>query len=178
MTDTLFFDTDCLSAFLWVGNESLLAKLYPGKIVIPKQVYDELSHPSPLIQALKSRVDTMKNNGDAKIEEIPIDSETYNLYTQLTTNPQGGHAIIGSGEAACIALAKEQTGILASNNLRDITQYVEEYGLQHMTTGDILKEALDKGFITEAEGNAIWANMLSKRRRLGFPSFSDYLASK
>ena len=45
MTEPLFFDTDCISAFLWVNNESILSKLFPGRIVIPKEVYDELSHP-------------------------------------------------------------------------------------------------------------------------------------
>lgn len=116
LTDELFFDTDCISAFLWVGNESLLAKLYPGRIVIPKQVYNELSYPSPLIQTLKARIDRMTASGDARLEEIPIDSAVYSLYHQLTAAPEPGHRIIGSGEAACIALAKEQDGILASNN--------------------------------------------------------------
>ena len=46
MTEPLFFDTDFISAFLWVDDESILAKLFPGRIVIPKEVYDELSHPS------------------------------------------------------------------------------------------------------------------------------------
>lgn len=45
LTEPFFFDTDCLSAFLWADNESILAKLYPGRIVIPRQVYNELSHP-------------------------------------------------------------------------------------------------------------------------------------
>lgn len=44
MTDFLFFDTDCISAFLWVNEESLLEKLYPCKIVIPKEVYNGLRH--------------------------------------------------------------------------------------------------------------------------------------
>jgi len=52
LTDSLFFDTDCLSAFLWVGNEDLLVKLYPGKVMIPQQVYNELS--SPRISNLNS----------------------------------------------------------------------------------------------------------------------------
>ena len=46
MTDKLFFDTDCISSFLWVKEENLLLKLYPGAVVLPKQVYDELSNPS------------------------------------------------------------------------------------------------------------------------------------
>ena len=34
MTDDLFFDTDCLSAFLWINDTNILQALYAGKIVI------------------------------------------------------------------------------------------------------------------------------------------------
>ncbi len=72
-------------------------------------------------------------------------------------------------------MAKEQGGILASNNLRDVAVYVEEFHLQHTTTGAILKEALEKGLLTEAVGNQLWKDMLKKRRRLGYNTFTDYL---
>lgn len=45
MTEPLFFDTDCLSAFLWVNDHSLLALLYPGRIVIPAEAYDDRGYP-------------------------------------------------------------------------------------------------------------------------------------
>ena len=153
MTEPLFFDTDCLSAFLWVNNQSLLAQLYPGRVIIPSQVYAELSVPS--IPQLKQRIDAMINSGSARIETIQADTKEYRLYRKLVCKPDPGHVIIGSGEAAAIVLAKEQGGILASNNLRDISVYVSEFGLQYMTTGDILKEALDRGLITETIGNQL-----------------------
>lgn len=83
--------------------------------------------------------------------------------------------VIGHGEAVSLALAKSENGIVASNNLKDISQYIEEYHLDHKTTGDILAEALTNGLITEEEGNVLWANMLNKRRKLGTNSFTDYL---
>lgn len=43
MTDKLFFDTDCISAFLWVKEENIILKLYPGKIILPKPVFNELT---------------------------------------------------------------------------------------------------------------------------------------
>ena len=58
MIERIFFDTDCLSAFLWVKNENLLVKLYGGKIVLPEQVYRELSHPRT--PQLKQRTDALK----------------------------------------------------------------------------------------------------------------------
>ena len=42
LTDSIFFDTDCIFAFLWINEEILLEKMFPGKIVIPKEVYNEI----------------------------------------------------------------------------------------------------------------------------------------
>ncbi len=39
MIDSLFFDSDCISVFLWVKKQNLLTLLYPGKIMIPKPAY-------------------------------------------------------------------------------------------------------------------------------------------
>lgn len=175
MTEPIFFDTDCLSAFLWVNNQSLLALLYPGRIVIPDAVYEELSNPH--ISHLKAKVDAMISTNNARVESILAGTEEEALYRNLTANPSEGHVIIGRGEAAGIVLAKSQGGILASNNLRDISSYVSEFALKHITTGDILKEALIKGLITEDEGNQLWHDMLQKRRRLGYQTFSDFLAA-
>ena len=178
LTEPLFFDTDCISAFLWVDNESILSKLFPGRIIIPKEVYDELSHPGVnRIKGLKAQVDLMLQSGDAAIETIITGTDAYALYCKLTNNPDPGHKIIGRGEAASISLARERSGILASNNLKDVAVYVEEFGLKHMTTGDIMKLAFDKGYINEQQGNVIWANMLSRRRKLGYSSFTEYLAA-
>ncbi|MGH4139447.1 hypothetical protein [Clostridium sp.] len=176
MIDKYFFDTDCLCAFLWVKNENLLIKLYGGKIILPGQVYSELSHPRT--PHLKTLTDTLKNNGDILIENIEMDTEEYKIYCKLTRNPDKGFKVIGKGEAAAIALVKIRGGVLASNNMRDIQQYVEEYGLDHITTGDILIEALNKQYISEDEGNKIWAKMLLKNRKLPTNTFTDFLEKK
>ena len=169
----MFFDTDCLSAFLWVNNTSIIAQLYPGRVIIPAQVYAELANPA--IPHIRARVDSMIAGGDAVIESIQAGTEEYRLYRKMVSAPDPGHVIIGPGEAAAIVLAKAQCGILASNNLKDVSSYVVEFGLRHTTTGDILKEAMESGLITESEGNRLWQDMLRKRRRLGYPSFSDFL---
>ena len=172
MTSRVFIDTDCISAFLWVGTEYLLEKLYSGKIVIPQEVYDEINIPT--IPHLKSRIDQLVAKGSAEIVSIDIGTEEYALYRNLTRN-HDSNKVIGKGEAASISLAKKHNGILGSNNLRDVQPYVEEFSLEHMTTGDILVEAFKAQFITEQEGNHIWNNMLKKRRKIGAASFSDYL---
>ena len=171
MTDSLFFDTDCICAFLWINEESLLEKMYSGKIVIPKEVYNEIDRPT--IPHLKARIDQLIANGSAIVMSMDINSEEYSLYRELTTF--SGNKLIGSGEAASISLAKKHNGVLGSNNLRDVGYYVNKYSLKHVTTGDILVEAFQTGLITEQEGNTIWANMLKKKRKIGANSFTEFL---
>lgn len=172
MTNELFFDTDCLSAFLWINDTNILEELYGGNIVLPNPVYDELSN--PMVPQLKRRADALIAKNMAVVKDIEVGSEEYRLYRQLVSGA-GVNKAIGNGEAAGIALAKTYNGILASNNYRDIADYVEKYGLRHVDTGMILKEALDKKLITEAEGNEVCQKMIERNRRLPAASFSEYL---
>lgn len=173
LTKELFIDTDCISAFLWVENESLLSQLYPGRVVIPKPVYDEIDRPS--LSWMKTRIDSMISAGKLTVVELIAGTEEFDLYYKMTENPDEGHKVIGDGEASSIALAKAKNGIVASNNFRDILSYINEYSLEYTTTADILVDAYKQGIIDENQGNSIWANMIRKRRRLGATSFSDYL---
>lgn len=172
MTDDTFFDTDCLSAFLWINDTDILQALYRGKIVLPDPVYQELSN--PCIPHIKKRVDGLLRDGTALIQQINIGTEEYKLYDSLVKGLDGQKRI-GRGEAAGIALAKTRNGILASNNYRDILPYIKKYGIRHIDTGSILKEALRKKLITEPEGNVIWQKMLDKNRKLPADTFSEYL---
>lgn len=171
---SLYFDTDCLSAFLWIKDESILTKLYPGRVVIPKQVYIELSK----VPHLRARIDALISRGEVMIMELQAGTPEYNTYIELTAKPEPGHMAIGRGEAAAIALCKSKNGVVASNNLKDISRFISEYGLQHKTTGDILVEAFEAGLISEADGNVIWSNMLRKHRMIGAATFTDYLQTK
>lgn len=172
MTDDLFFDTDCISAFLWTEETDILSSLYGGRIILPEPVYMELSNPS--VPQLKQRVDQMICSEDAAVKTIDADTEEYKLYTSLVRGTKGLKSI-GKGEAGGIALARTYDGILASNNYKDIAYYIKKYNLKHTDTGRILTEAFKTKLITEAEGNSIWSRMLLKKRRLPARTFSDYL---
>ena len=176
MTDRLFFDTDCLSAFLWVGQENLLLQLYPGRIVLPKQVFDELSHPT--IPHIKKKIEALHEDGKVIRKDILLSTEEYELYHALAISPPAGEKSIGKGEAAALALAKVNNGVVASNNLRDVMKYVEKFGLEHITTSDIMVFALSEGLIDETCGNQIWQEMIRRKRLLPTATFSDYLQKR
>lgn len=174
MTNALFFDTDCLSAFLWINNTYILKELYGGRIILPEPVCRELSN--PCIPHIKQRADALVECGDASVKTIDSDTEEYRLYVSLIRG-EHGQKRIGRGEAGGIALAKTYNGILASNNYKDIGAYIEKYNLKHIDTGQILLEALEKGLITETDANSIWNQMLAKKRRLPTATFSEYIHS-
>lgn len=85
MTNSLFFDSDCISAFLWVDEQNLLNLLYPGLVVIPKPAYDELSYPTT--PHLKQRIDYLINNKQASLATIIVSSRSLSR----VLFPQTGH---------------------------------------------------------------------------------------
>lgn len=173
MTKELFFDTDCLSSFLWIGDTSIIEALYGGRIILPEPVYEELGHRAIQRFGIKERADKLISSGAASVQSIEAGTEEYQIYRDLT-DPKPGKKTIGKGEAGGIALAKTYNGVLVSNNTRDIMPYVEEYGLKRLDTGQILMEALAEGIITEEDGNDIWRKMLARKRWLPAKTFSDY----
>lgn len=174
MTDELYLDNDCVSAFLWVSSETLLVNLYKGRIIIPMQVYDEIRR----VPSLKYKMDTLIARNELKVQSIVFGTPEAELYIRLTTKPDPGFRNIGNGEASAIALAKYNNGILGSNNLRDVRPYVQLFQIQHITTGDILIDAFAKGLISESQGNKIWTDMIRKQRKLPTATFSEFLNSK
>lgn len=174
MTDQIFFDSDCISSFLWVDKQGLLITLFRKRLCLSQQVYNELGK----VHVLKYKVDGLVKSNELEICQIFIGTPEAELYIKLTSQPDPGYKNIGSGEASSIALAKFKDGILGSNNLRDIRDYIELYSLRNITTGEILFEAFNKGLITESQGNGIWQNMLNRLRKLPFDSFSEFLSSR
>ena len=174
MTEPLFLDTDCLSTFLIVQRENLFLQLYAGRIGIPQQVYGELRK----VRFMKDRVDALLKTNRVMLYQITVGTNSGALYLKLTTSPEEGYKIIGSGEAAAIVLAKQHDGILGSNNMRDILPYIQLYNLKHRTSADIMVEAFEQHLISEGQGNAIWRDMLQRNRKLPADTFSNFLASR
>ena len=172
MTDLIYFDTDCLSSFLWVGREFLLIRLYKDRIFLSQQVYREIVR----IPSLKIKVNQLIQSKEFTLSDFQVGSPEHILYTELTKNPIKGRKIIGNGEASVICLAKCRDGIVGSNNFKDIWEYLDLYHLRHIATADILCEALENGLISLRESNTIWRDMRNKNIWLPEETFSDYLA--
>lgn len=72
MNKPVFYDTDCLESFLFVGAGHILEELF-SKIVIPEQVYNELTAKStpPVV---KTNFKNLKK-GFVEIREIAFASQ-------------------------------------------------------------------------------------------------------
>lgn len=172
MTEPLFLDTDCFSTFLVVQRENLILQLYAGRIGIPGQVYAELRK----VPFMKTRMDGLLQEKQVMLYQITAGTDSGNLYLKLIAHPDQGYKPIGSGEAAAIVLAREYSGILGSNNLRDVLPYIRLFDLMYRTSSDILIEALGNRLINEGQGNAIWRDMKQRGRMLPDGTFSEFLA--
>lgn len=174
LIEPLFFDTDCLSAFLWTDRGSIVTQLYPGRVIVPQSVIDELSRVST--PAFKERVESLTASADVEVHDIDVASPAFPLYRQMTSRPKPGFKVVGRGEAAAMALAIAHQGIVASNNFRDTATYIRAFGLKYKTTGSILVEAYENGLVSEAEANAIWVDMLAEGCWIGARSFTEFCA--
>lgn len=172
MTKIIFFDTDCISSFLWTKTEHLLIHCFGDDMIIPTQVYSEISR----VPHLRKQIDDLVNDGYMTVEAIQTGSEENKVYAALTDHTKVNKLpLIGRGEAAAIVLSKKYKGVLASNNLRDVKYYVDLYNLNHVTTADIIHKVVKDGLLTIFQADEIWIQMINKRRKLPFDTYSLFL---
>lgn len=96
-------------------------------------------------------------------------ADEYFRLTQASRKPRP----LGPGEAAVLSYARLQDGTVASNNLRDVRAYCEQYHMGLITTADIMCHAVAQGIMTVAEGEDLWKGMKARRRRLPDGDFAD-----
>lgn len=176
----IFVDTDFISSFLRVEEFPILKKMYPDYlIIVPHFVKEEIMVRIRSLEHLHNRFLIELGNGDL-IESLPLimGSEESDLYIKLNTIGDNGLKVIGKGEAEAIALTKVRGGILASNNLRDVSCYVELYNLEHITTADVLYRAYKEYYLDKDRVNQIWRDMITLKRKMPFETFDEYLKNQ
>ena len=168
----VFYDTDCLECFLFVDAGHILEKLFT-KIVIPEQVYAELmdDNTPPIV---KTNFNKLKE-GFVETKQIQFASQeytTYNLIKKGFWSKTG--KICGKGESAAMALAHLNNGIVASNNLSDVEEYIESLDIELITSSMILSKAVENDIVSENTANILWKGMVDEDIYLPRDSFMDY----
>lgn len=172
MNKPVFYDTDCLECFLFVDASYILEELF-SKIIIPEQVHNELMNDkTPNI--VKMNFKKLKG-GFIEIKEIQFASQEYTIYKSIEKGfwSETGK-VCGSGESATMALAHLNNGIVASNNLSDVEEYIESLNIELITSSMILSKAVKRDIISEDDANRLWNEMLDNGIKLPKNSFTDY----
>ncbi|MDL2246833.1 hypothetical protein LJB96_04365 [Methanobrevibacter sp. OttesenSCG-928-K11] len=171
----IFYDTDCIVSFLIIGDVFVLHKLF-SKAIIPRPVYDELTHESTP-SVIKNNLNILIKNNFIEIKEIDIRSKLYTTY-KCIEDGFWGNKPIGKGEASAIAFAIENSGIVASNNLSDVKELTEKHNIPLLTTAIILSFAVDNNIIDESKADTMWLKMIKRNIKLPTDSFLDYYLHK
>lgn len=135
---------------LALANRVSLLEIY-GKILIPSQVHEEI------LKGLSAGYDFL-NEADAVVEAEWVDlvllqtKKSRALYKNLLD-------VLGYGEAAAIAIAKERSILFASDD-RKARRVALEQGVKITGTLGMLKLALDMDKITLQEGDRILSKMI------------------
>ena len=168
----VFYDTDCLECFLFVDAGHILEKLFT-KILIPEQVYMELmdNNTPPIV---KTNFNKLKD-GFVEIKEIHFMSQEYTTFNLIKKGfwSQTGKCC-GDGESAAMALAHLNNGIVASNNLSDVDEYIDSLDIELITSSMILSKAFEKDIVSENTANELWKGMINKDIDLPKNSFKEY----
>ena len=144
---SIIYDVNCLFYFLKINRINLLKKEFK-KIIISNKVYNTLSNPS-IPSVIRDNLNSLIDEGFVKIEEITLNTDTFDLYYQITNDNK--NEILGEGEASSIALAVTNNRKIAYNNPKIISKYLKEYDLKCITINDILDSLYKKDFIDDNE---------------------------
>lgn len=151
----ILVDADVIFHLFRAERLSLLKELYDGRIYVLDVVLEELKSfaPSQLGFVL----------GLGILQEMPFptsNSDILSEYSRLKKEDKG------KGESACMAVCRFQKNIIASNNLRDIKPYCQQFQIEYLTTMDILAVGHLKEKLTVAEADYCIYLIKSQRGKL------------
>jgi predicted nucleic acid-binding protein len=159
----LLADADVLIHFFKGNQLQLLPKILPQQIAIVDAVVTELKN--------ARLYDRIKRKLESNFIEIDLTAKTNVRFGFFELISQG----IGSGESACMALAKEEGHYIASSNLRDVLPFCKSNKIRLYTTMDLLHEAYVQGLLDKSDCNCFINDVISNRSKLPCTNFDDYL---
>ena len=182
----LFIDTDCLSCFLYTNKGSLLQRLFPNhNIFIPHAVSNEIEKNAKYVSSnakKKAIIDgykhAKKNNYFQVMEDFDAESPEFYFVMQLCGKGYDNGPSIGLGEAQVIAAAHCREGSMASNNLKDISYYINSLKLTNWTASDLLYRAYKEKLESEIEIETMWCNLANNGFKMPSKTFEEFKKRK
>lgn len=166
--EKIFYDSDCLICFLIVDQCEILQKLF-SKVIVPSIVQKEILS-LRLNPRIKYNFQRLIQMNFVEVRTMKTHSVEHRIFLKILEK----YSFVGPGEAATIALACQNNGVVASNNLLDVRGLVEDYDLNLITTAFIMAKAYENGIKTRKELDEIWKDMLDNGRKRSLPNFKSF----
>ena len=171
----VFADADTMSSFLWLGMFNLFILLFQKlkvEIVIPQQVFEEMSYSRRTREKLAIPARKEAEKGMLSIQDIEVLTPEYESYVDFTSSG------LGSGESAALSLAihSNKSASIASNNLRDVHQIAKMHHLKIWTTPTIIRACVENGILQNDEAETLWEKMILDGTKLPFHTYKEYVA--
>lgn len=159
----ILLDADVVIHFIKGEQIELLPSIFENDKIILKNVLEELSG-----KKYSNGMELLKKSPKVKLVDFKADLNIMKEYASLLK-------YFGKGESACMAFCKFNKNILASSNLRDISKYCKDNGIEYLTTMDFLAEALRAGQLSEIECDQFIISVKSKDSKLPVDTIKEYL---
>jgi predicted nucleic acid-binding protein len=150
-TRKILIDADVVSHFITGGEIYLLPKIFPFPLFVLDKVYEELER----YRNKKTEIDNLLNQRILTLLVFPENNSVVRKEYLYLKNKE----FRGSGESACMALARHSDDIIGSSNLKDIADYCKKYGIVYFTTFDFIDFAFQNDLIDEERANSFIAKL-------------------
>ena len=160
-------DTNVLINLIHVGQLALLGALPGCEFVVPEDVVSEITD----VQQ-RAAFDAALAAGHLRKEPI-TDPQELARYAEF-------RAIMGKGEAACIALAKSRGWLIASDEKRPLRREVHRWlgPGRLITTPGLFVVGIRAGVLTIEEADRAKDLLEQRRFRMSFRSFRDVVGNQ
>jgi predicted nucleic acid-binding protein len=156
-------DANILINFIRINALYLLENLPEKKFGITPAVYEEI-----LPGRGRERVDEAIQKGAIKVYRVES-SQALALFYRYTET-------FGIGEASCLALAKEQGWILATDDRQCRNLAAKEIGKSRITgTVDLIRDAIETALLTITEADQLLVLLEKENFKVKFKSFKEIL---
>lgn len=164
----IVIDSTVIFNFGVIGQFELLEKLYKNQLVIPTDVKVEV-----VIDRIAGPIVEEKiKNQIIREYLIKYDCENEEIKDYIRLRRK-----FGLGESACLAIAKNSSCTVATDDMRVARKYCEDNNISLIGTLGILYKAYENGLISADDGQAILSDMINIRKyKSPTASFSDVIA--
>lgn len=167
----ILLDADVIIHFFKGGKLSMLPRILPEYQFV---LLDVVKREIPLIMMLEmDRLITV----DKTIAEVQFGATSGEVkeYARLTS---ADGLALGRGESACMVYCRYHNDVLASSNLKDVTDYCNEHNIKYLTTVDLLFYAIQHSLMSKEEALRFIKKVVSLGSRLPEVDFDLYTCDK